>query len=80
MALLRGYDEAIDELICAYDGCLQPIAQTIKMAAVPWAREGDQIKRTSVRYEYVGLCEEHWRLLFPTRAQWIPQRFVQGID
>ena len=78
MALLRDYDEAIDELICAVKGCLRPTVQTIKMAAVPWSTESDQIKRTSVSYEYVGLCEEDWVALFPARAKWIPQRFVDG--
>jgi len=76
MSLLRDYDEAIDELICAVKGCLQPTVQTIKMAAVPWSTEGDQIKRTSVRYEFVGLCEEDFVRLFPARAGML--RFVDG--
>ena len=78
MALLRGYDEEVDELICSIKGCLQPTVQTVKMSAVPWSREGDQIKSSDVRYEFVGLCEEDFVRLFPIRAGMM--RFIDGRD
>lgn len=76
MTLLRNYDEG--RLGCAGRNCDYEAAQTIKMAAVPWSREGDKIKSSNVRYEFVGLCEGHWKVHFKARAQWIPTRFIAG--
>lgn len=80
MGLLRGYDEELDELVCAVEDCFRPTAQTVKMSCVPWSQEGDQIKRNDLRYEYVGVCEEDWVALFPIRAQHIATRFIDGRD
>jgi len=82
VTLLRGYDEMADALSCSGHGgaCEYPAAQTIRMACVPHSREGDQIKASSVRWEYVGICEGHWKVHFPARAKWIPQRFIAGLD
>ncbi len=82
MTLLRHYDEITGTVGCAgHDGnCECPAVQTIRMACVPYSQEGDQIKRGSVRYEYVGVCEGHWKAHFPARAKWIPQRFVDGVN
>ena len=80
MTLLRNYDEITGTLGCAGSSntCDYPAAQTIKMSSVPWSKEGDKIKSGSVGFEYVGICEGHWKAHFKTRAQWIPQRFVTG--
>lgn len=78
--MLRGYDEITGTVTCAGRNCDYPAAQTIRMACVPYAKEGDQIKASQVRYEYVGICEGHWKVHFKARAQWIPQRFVQGVN
>ena len=80
MTLLRHYDEITGTVGCAGRGgtCDYPAVQTIRQACVPYAKEGDQIKRGSVRYEFVGICEGHWKAHFPARAKWIPQRRIDG--
>lgn len=79
MSIIRGYSEDVPELFCAAKGCSYPPAQTVKMACAPYLRDGDDISRKDVRYEYVPLCESDYRSLFPTRAQHIRKRFIAGL-
>ncbi len=78
MGLLRNEDEMTGDVGCAgnKNTCDYPAVQVIKMACVPWSREGDKIKSGSVGVEYVGICEGHWKAHFKTRAQWIPKRWM----
>jgi hypothetical protein len=78
MTLIRNEDEATGDIGCASKTCDYPAVQTIKMACVPWSREGEKIKGSNVRYEYVGICEGHWKVHFKIRAQHIPIRFIAG--
>lgn len=78
MALLRGYDAELGIAPCAGKNCDYPVVQTVKMACVPFSQEGDKIKASSVRYEFVGICEGHWVYHWPLRASEISIRFIEG--
>lgn len=80
MALIRNQDEATGAITCAGSACEHEAVQTIRMACVPWSREGEKIKSSQVRVEYVGICEGHWKAHFKARAEWIPVRFIAGRD
>jgi len=77
MTLLRNYDEASGSLTCSGTACDYDAVQTIRMSCAPWFREGDKLKARSVGYEYVGICEGHFKVHFKERAQ-LPTRFIAG--
>ena len=80
MALLRGYDAELGTVNCVAENCDYPVVQTIRMSCVPFSQEGDQIKASQVRLEFVPLCEGHYAYHWPTRAKGIPIRFIEGRD